>query len=1586
MAAIEHQICEAIETITDSRISRAGFDRTIQATIVACVDEVTGKYKVKYQDNTFYAYSGDVDKKYNKNNRVYILIPGNDMTRDKTILGTVGENKEYSSTEIGAMYKKVSRNFILQQKSPYYKIFSGTQYNFNEENKNIAPLNRYGKIIYNYDDSYSDITLLKENVIKECIDNTGYIYLGAKFKTNFSRGTINGNYGMRVTLFCGKNTNTYLYSISLDPVHGIIGDYYNFIEPEYQYYVYPKPDDFIRIQRIEIFAKEFDKQINEPISESLVTDDKLDITVTELELYAANKINYSATESGIEIVYPSGNFLLKGMANMELPIKAQVYDHGKIMIDDANQFFWFKKDNSVNKTNNQKWHQYGGLGWSCLNKKQGQNWVAGNNEFIFNELEHLTLYKNKFKVVSYREVANSFITHEKEFILYNDTKRDKEIILTSNKENNSVPRAVNDLEIKCHVNGKEDNAIYQYYWEVSTENLQWIEHDNIKSDFGCEIITDNGDGLIKNINFKKLNLSNTYVSFSCTVLKTLNNETITLGTESIIITLEEKQPNKYWLDILNGDQTFLYNEIGDAATVNGTFTPKALKIQITDNEKNEIVDLKEAIETGKLTINWIIPVDPEPTLIQYLGFDEGYGVNNNIYYTALNFTLKSPYNYENLDSNNLTVEVKYNDTVLTKSTNFKFLKQGDSGTNGTQYSARILPLISSEVQSPRWIVFTTIDGVTGTFNFGPSANEYFKMNNTHCYAEQTLGTVFPFYVQLMKDSKVIYEGQAGQDTANRTRPKIDIEWEMQIKSYGSNIKDRSNFEIVKDSSFSPVTMKYKKTLYTENEKEAFSNEDLNRTPANILKCTITYQPNKKDEEIDYDEDGIVGEQLSTLDEDTRTEKEFKIYATLPIVTIVNQNSKYNINFDIKSGYPEVIYNTDACHPWYDNAHIAFISEDLNARALSCKCFIKGYSSLIKVRDGKYRFEEAKNLTLSSETKKTDFAKIVTPIYKFNGDSTTNAILIKYASNSYIHIPIDMHLNRYGLSMLNDWDGTSIEINEEGGYILAPQMGAGKKNNRNQFTGILMGDVKDDGASKTQTGLFAFNNSERTFSLMAETGLCAIGKRGRSQIIIDPNADEEDSEGNSGASGCIYSGNFFKPAALDEKTGFVKSNILRDFWYRYAKNRENVAVDDYIGDSGMLIDFSNGHIYFANGKFHLDPNGHMQCLEGHLTNKSKSIFYMDAKTGKVKTNVIDENTENYFVDLSPYRDEQGKVIKSQKYFLYCRADTKHSHEGDYSGEKVKFSVTKGGYLFSSSGNIGGFEIRDSSFTSDPDGALDKTFAGYDPVISFSTTPFNRENMSVVAPVEKNDETISFDDNELIVTDDITVNDSDLLFHGNNNGNNDPLFNGDDNNNDDDPLFNGDNNDDNDNDGGLFNTNSLFSTSRSNDSLFDNEDNDSNGEGSTDDLLFSFESVKTNVRDIKLKRQNVMDLLLAIGENFGVTKDGITYTKELYSQNSCFQKLICKDLIVDNNTSIAKNLTVKGDLCVEGNLYVEGNIVTKQNITASGVKTNSVVTNEVSANNFYVSKGATIYISDSENGFDSPYKTVSFLSIYNNIFNE
>ena len=86
----------------------------------------------------------------------------------------------------------------------------------------------------------------------------------------------------------------------------------------------------------------------------------------------------------------------------------------------------------------------------------------------------------------------------------------------------------------------------------------------------------------------------------------------------------------------------------------------------------------------------------------------------------------------------------------------------------------------------------------------------------------------------------------------------------------------------------------------------------------------------------------------------------------------------------------------------------------------------------------------------------------------------------------IYHPIHMMLSRYGLSALNPWDGNSIEVNDAGTVLLAPQIGAGYKEEDNSFTGMIMGTLRevhtDEQAGESledKTGLLGFKSGEQT---------------------------------------------------------------------------------------------------------------------------------------------------------------------------------------------------------------------------------------------------------------------------------------------------------------------------------------------------------------------------------------------------------------------------------------------------------------------------------------------------------------------------
>ena len=155
--------------------------------------------------------------------------------------------------------------------------------------------------------------------------------------------------------------------------------------------------------------------------------------------------------------------------------------------------------------------------------------------------------------------------------------------------------------------------------------------------------------------------------------------------------------------------------------------------------------------------------------------------------------------------------------------------------------------------------------------------------------------------------------------------------------------------------------------------------------------------------------------------------------------------------------------------------------------------------------------------------------------------------------------------------MNGWDGNSININNDNGFILAPQVGAGYKDIENTFSGVFMGRVQEVNKTKAETGLFGYNKGQRTITLSAQDGSAIFGALGKGQIILDPNTDKA----------MLYSHDFWK--SYDDETG-KPSN--------YDSSNENKA--------GLLIDLTTPEIRFGNGKFKVGADGVLTATDGTFT--------------------------------------------------------------------------------------------------------------------------------------------------------------------------------------------------------------------------------------------------------------------------------------------------------------------------------------------------------------------------------------------------
>lgn len=1142
----EDKICEAIEYIVDDAVKKAGYDKTIRAKVLYCEDASIGKYKVRYQDSSFYAFAENTDITYVQNAEVYVLVPGNDMRNEKKILGTT---------------KKLGINYIYnpEDKDENFEII-GTNCIESQDKFELCSYSSGQNIIYDRDNSSNDkIRLILKSVERYIKEQSSTILIGGMFRTNLpAEQRLKGNYGIVFELAFedAATGNTIIREYKLD-VNDIVGQPYNIPRDTRQVAMFDiDRASFLYVQKAYIFVEDFPHQVpNKP----------KDIFISNLEFSGYNALTQTELSScSLSFITVKGTYFDDTDNDNDIrSIEAQVRVKGKIIDKSSQQLFyyWFREDLTVTQSN-QYYNKYGGQGWKCLNKFNiiqdgtGKNdatveWVP--DSYIYNVAKKDSLAKEtKYKCVA----------------LYNNVAVSKEIVITNYSSEYTISIVsdsgtqfyydIGTPSLTCLVNDSELlNDDYTYVW-ARIDNLNdfygLAETSGYNTDYNDAV--KNRDKLIKDIEDEKrlpneasgeldsyltiienydkilrveknklhkiqINTIENFANFKCAVYY----KGVYIGTG--LITLKNSfEENGYSLIINNGTQVFKYDEMGISPasdTLDNPITIKPLSFVIYDNLGNLLPDdvLKECEK------EWIVP--SKNTL---LSIPSGYGDGipdligeNKIYkkFDIFTYNIASKYMISK-NRNNIKLKVTYKGMTLITETNFTFIKEGDPGTNGTEFVCKIVPNTDKKPYYP------TI--TNGKINYNP------KQSNVW------------FAVQLWHNGEKIFENS--QTSASTENKNVTVIWGMLKNKYTSAKSDVSTIDI------NDITGE---CIYT---KPPLPN---NRIASDIVKCTVMY------DNITY-------------------------YATLPVIT-VEVNDGYDIKLKDYTGFKYAVYTSDGRTASYDNANpfelevlktIDGIQEDVSRLESSPHRVDYEWNILGDIYDPIAEvFKKDIHLSIVNRTGLERNQKWIKPIDYYNGECVNNAIecTINAANGSLIgiiHIPIHLLLNRYGQAALNDWDGNSIQLDNEGGVILSPQIGAGKKNkdnnnNDNSFTGILMGEVKESGQNSSEIGLFGYDSGSKTFFLNSEDGSVILGKADNGQIILDPTQQRA----------LIYSHNFWEK--YDKATGKP---------INYTPANENKKGTNNDPDScGLLIDLTTPEIRYGSGYFSVDKHGWLKSTRGTI---------------------------------------------------------------------------------------------------------------------------------------------------------------------------------------------------------------------------------------------------------------------------------------------------------------------------------------------------------------------------------------------------
>lgn len=346
----------------------------------------------------------------------------------------------------------------------------------------------------------------------------------------------------------------------------------------------------------------------------------------------------------------------------------------------------------------------------------------------------------------------------------------------------------------------------------------------------------------------------------------------------------------------------------------------------------------------------------------------------------------------------------------------------------------------------------------------------------------------------------------------------------------------------------------------------------------------------------------------TIEDNINKTRDIDIYASYPIDVAVG-NFDYT-DIDISDIPSYIKYTSSGLNPSFYSKNIRFIYKE--------KEYNQNISSLnenilkIKDRDGKRYLDPATSFIFEDIK---------------NNDSSNIAVLnLNIPDSSYrlIH-PIIMYLDNYGNEAINGWDGTALEVDENGQYVFAPQIGAGKKDSANRFSGVIMGQD----STQNQIGLYGYSHGTNTFGLM-EDGTAFFGaKSGGGQIVIN------------GKTATISGGD----GGNNEKGMTI---ILADLGNNVSKSTEAIKLG-----GGVFRITYDGTIYAAKGYIGCDKNGRGGW--------------------EISSNRLYSNSEDTYValDSSSYDNEPMAIWA-----------------GSTSSSYAPFSVSKKGALKATSATISG----------------------------------------------------------------------------------------------------------------------------------------------------------------------------------------------------------------------------------------------------------------------------------------------------------
>lgn len=891
-------------------------------------------------------------------------------------------------------------------------------------------------LLYQHGDEEHSILVFNENEFSNYIKDAEALLIEASFMTRLPRAhrlAKNGKYGIQFVLAFknqDKPEETKYVSYVLDS-NNMTGNPFLYNSYTDQYAIFPiDTANYLYVDSIMIWSEGFVTE-----SDTVQADFwGADILVKEPEIYGLRKITATNGDYVLRLSTPQGAVFTSFEQTDTLTAMGTVMYQVNTNVSDSTTYYWFAKDDRIDASS-EEYNIYGGSGWRYLSSK-------GNNREMETSGYENRAYENIYMLAA---VYKEQVILKQEFTFYNEAASRNITIESDLGTTFSFDRGTPVLT--CMIDGNSSGFDPDYpdkYFTFSWSKLDEyggttalnVTYEDLKKQYDEAIVAGLEYNIIASIRNRMIEMKG--VEFDRNVLKYPISQIAASATFSCSVFLKETETG-------------------------GSFFIGSAQITLSNEDVASPTDYYILIENGDQVFQYS-ESGVAPTSERYQDPQEVLPLECHFYDPA------------GLEVNAETYTVKWK-----------------------------VPLDNTLIVTPREGM--VINPATNLEEWYAQATYPLDIEDNYDYQATTNQvTCIVTYqgIEYQRDSDLFFtkvgeNGTNGTDVVCKISPvKEPSKGLLAIKTTNSTNPEWNNGQ-----GMGVVPLKfqaYNRTELLNTQTVLWTISGGNGNQSRYL--TI----GKQIGDINWEDSGT-----GHRNQIVRGETEFEgqtYYAFYPIPHIdYRSGTNYEVIINKTWTLKSITYNADGRNPLYNknqglffslssgatNKYIVFdaiggIEDNSNTTAISLS-FEKNTKSTIKSVQGNNVNEDGL------------YYVYITPDDVYDGAWCNNIVRAKiYGSEqevgqnpeATVYMPIYMSLNTFGLASLNAWDGNHVEINEDENYILAPQIGAGYKDDNNRFTGVVMGAAQTYDQSEPDVGLLGYSEGKQSIFLDAETGNAIFG--------------------------------------------------------------------------------------------------------------------------------------------------------------------------------------------------------------------------------------------------------------------------------------------------------------------------------------------------------------------------------------------------------------------------------------------------------------------------------------------------------------